>query len=375
MKTWSLDYGRLKTHYLNRFTKLSEATVRETKRLRDRQQQTADFTITLSRRFNPPERFRSHSSSNVIAGVIQDTIRQDIDNSENITEIKAASVALMPTHNFISTVKNDYTNLGACSLDSLFLPFSADFESSGIPKVDESPNEIFGTHVGLNPLFPEGVTDGENTFYNHGPNLHMVVRGSSIPSDMNMKMACLNTEFEESDDYGTGGVNVRSMGNRTPQVTVGYGYDVNGNKTPNDNDDYHLHIADYKVGPETKVWDDYKKVWVGDFPIMKGLLMDDIDSSNASNVSIQNPLKVNVLRYVTEDTPAFNYDSSGVYQSTDSSYYTIVESSDLYIEDPSLNDADKGAFVLYTNIDGRNTPLYIGCSASTENLQIVLDNE
>ena len=375
MKTWSLDFGKIKKHYLERFKKISQASIREAKILRKRQQETSDFALTINKRFSPADRFRSHSSSSIIAGIVQETKRTDIDDSEKTKDIKAVSVSIMPSHNFISTVKNDYDGVGGCSLDSFFTPFTCDFEHSGLlPKIEESPNELFGTHVNLNPLFPRGVTDGSYKFYARGTNKHMVVRGTGIPTDMNMKYASLETGFESEDEFGIGGLDIRSVGNATPNIVVGYGYDVNGIKVPN-SDDGHLNVNDYKAGPDTKVWDDYKKTWIGDFPIMKGLLMDEISSSNAASISIQTPLKVEVLRYVTEDTPGGNYDSSGVYQNNDSSLYTIVGAETLYIEDPALTEADKGAFVLYVNIDGRNTPVRIACAASVANLLIVQDNE
>ena len=376
MKTWSLDFGRLKKHFMDRFKKISQASIAELKRIRQREQTTSDFAQTLSRRFKPAERYRSHSSASILTGVVQPTLRRDVTDNTNVQNIMATSVSIMPVHNFVSTVGNDYANVGACSLDSLFTPFSCDPDHSGnLPRFDEDTPEYHrhGTNKQLNPLLPSGPNDDEHKYWSSGTNIHMVARGDVIPPDLNIKVSSNDDDFHTKDPYGVGGRDIRGVGLRTPQITTGYGYEANGGFVPSgieEGDDlYHLDTANYKVGPDLRVWDDHKKIWIGDFPVMKGLLLNTLNAG-----SIENFGRARMVRYTTDFTAEGDMLLDGVTVASGDIYEsTIVREESIFCEDESFGSATKGSLIYYRNVDGFNMAIYGGCEPGAKALVLVND--
>jgi hypothetical protein len=368
MKTWDLDFGRIKKYYLDMFRKFSNSAVKVLKERGDRVGIAYDYNKSVSF----PERVRSHSSSSIIAGVIEKTVRSDIDG--NVKELKVPSISIMPAHNIVGTISSEYEKTGVCSLDALFVPFSCDFETEAeIAKMDEAPKYQFGTQTQLNPVLPFGRTaeDSDDRFYNKGTTIHAVARGSDIPPDLNTKLSNALELFEEEDPFGVGSIDIRSIANKTPSVTAGYGYTVNGEKTPKDGEEFDIFDSTkWKVGPDLKVWDDKKKVWMGGFPILKGLLLEDLTAG-----SLEDPTIVKVLRIITNYVKSGNLLSTDIESISDTREIIIDTEYDLYCEDDSFTDADKGSLVYYINIDGQNIPIYVACGASDANLAIIEEYE
>ena len=366
MKTWNLDFGRLKKHFLDRIMQLSDRGLRLTKQYSNRISLAQDF----QREIRFPERVRSHSSSSIIAGIVESSKRmKNIDGVETVKEIKTPSISIMPAHNFISTVKKNYEKVGACSLDALFVPFSCDSTAEDIPKMLENTNISFGTQKQLNPLLPFGAKL-DTEFVEDGTTIQMFTRGSELPDDLNIKSALYLDSFED-DPLGSESLNVRGIANKTPSVTVGYGYDVHGNKVPSTNSKFDIYNANnWKAGPDLKVWDDERGIWIGGFPILKGLLLEDMVAG-----TIASPTSVKILRIITNNVLEGETLKSGESATSDTREVIFCGEHDLICEDGAFTDADRGSLVYYLNIDGENVPIYVSCFATNESLSLIQEYE
>jgi hypothetical protein len=174
------------------------------------------------------------------------------------------------------------SNVSMSTIESIFTPYSTDYNSSGDFPSFERPtsSSLDATSLYLNPfnplnIFGSGQGSG-NTWVNSGHNIIAASVGSGLgnptgvaPTGELYKQNPENFVFD-SDYTARGKVEtqkVRAMGLRSPLILSGWGFDVNGNPVPASGDGIHPDTFTdprvWKTGPVDLRWDDDRKVWTG----------------------------------------------------------------------------------------------------------------
>lgn len=354
MKTWSLDFGKTKKFLIDRLQRLSKSSLARVKTIRDRR--TSAEMFRRSYFSSPvPDRFRGHSSSHIMAGYVQDTYlsKDGVDSS-----FKQATTSILPVHDFIARANNSYTELGACSLDALWAPFSTNIHYQGsMPHFESGVYKTNDDARNANGLTPKGGVN-VNNFPSGVPNIGLLARGSGYPPDLNIKLSYSSDDFESQDVYANGGFDIRSMGNRVPSYSVGHGFDVNGSTAPSGQPNFRWDTSTWKAGPNINVWDDTKKVWYGGFPLLTGLLRQTLTAPSRFGVITESE----VVRYVINDQNKIQIvEPSGVFKK-------------IYCDDPTFGSSPIGSVVTYSCIDGKNRVIYVGCGADAEAKRMIADH-
>lgn len=345
MQTWNLDFGRIKKHFVDRILRLSRTQVKVNKAKRD----TLDRFQQSFRKNSVASRYRGQSSSSMIAATIQPTAYFD-PWQQSLFNVSQVSTSIMPVHNIMSHLNSNYEDTAACSLDAFFAPVTMKQGYNGIlPKVVTPRMQSYTDGILLNPYIQSGWVGSVN-FSSGIHNIHSVTRGSELPPDLSVKHSMARADFTE-DSYAMSGpnsTNIRTVANRTPQIAVGWGFDVNGQISPSGIDRY-VNPSTWNAGPDLKVWDRHKQMWLGSFPIMCGVMKNNLGGGN-----LNSPSSGNIVRLLR--TP------NGVKP---------VEISSIFCFDSGFGTAPSGTLVYYTNWDGMNVPLYVACSGTAESIQIV----
>lgn len=190
------------------------------------------------------------------------------------------------------------SNVAAVSIESLFTPYSTNFDSSGDFPSFETPSSrtIDATSLFLNPFNPFNLfgsgTPGSGfgkQWMDSGHNIVMAAVGSGIgvptgipsgsgidcgccfdcsgyiPPETNPESFVFDQDFEIRGKAETS--NVRSLGLRSPLVLSGWGFDVDGSPVPSSGGGIHpdafWNPKLWKTGPVDLRWDDDRKVWTG----------------------------------------------------------------------------------------------------------------
>lgn len=184
------------------------------------------------------------------------TVPAPTDTNEDATRIEYKHVVAIDTdYGVASSLGGDYERTGGGSLDTLFIPFSVNYEASGIPHFEE-PTDTSGVPNGssLNPFI-------------QGTNFGAIVRGSGFPEE--------GLTFNQDSEF----LDIRGLALRAPLVLAGWGYDIEGKPIPNSgipsedeggedeqSDSFHQDYLTrkdlWKCGPVDIRWDDNKKMWI-----------------------------------------------------------------------------------------------------------------
>jgi hypothetical protein len=201
---------------------------------------------------------------------------------------------------------NTYKTKFASSADSIFCPYTTNFDETGTPHFEapysDNNSPPTGTNninsLKLNPFNPNNeltyyyastgstlwnvsTDSGNGTEYSGFP----VISGTGVESGWltyghNISWAMCGTGqwnsygFDSSFMENTGTVveveNIRAVGLRAPLVLTGWGYDTEGNPVPADTGNSELFASgafsdpsQWKSGPVDLRWDDQRKVWTG----------------------------------------------------------------------------------------------------------------
>ena len=352
MKTWNLDFGKMKRHFMDRILRLSRTQVKVNKAKRD----TITRFESMVRNNNVASRYRGQSSSSMIAATIQPTAYFD-PWQRSLFAVSQVSTSIMPAHNMMSHITQDYDKTAVCSLDAMYVPITLDPSYSGVlPKMHHPRVKTHGDAFDLNGYVQSGWI-GQHHFQDNISNIHSFTRGSTLPPDLSIKHSMGSLEYLD-DPYAASGVqayNIRTVANRVPQMAVGWGFTVNGDYSVSGVDKYK-NPSTWNAGPELRVWDHHKGIWLGDFPVMTGLLRKKMTAPTTFGTIVQGE----VIRYtVAENNKISILDKAGTF-------------SKVYCDDPSIGELDKGSIIFYSCVDGKNRILYAGCSVDAKALEMVV---
>jgi len=341
-KTWNLDFGKMKKYYVDRILRLSKTQIKVNKSKREAVTRFEKMVKSNS----VPSRFRGESSSTIIAATIQPTLYFD-PWQENLFEVSQVSASIMPFHNMMSHIKENYSTTAASTLDAFYAPVTMSTNGGNLlPILTRPKNFSIANGDQINPYISSGWV-GQNSYGSGIHNIHAITRGNVLPPDLSIKHSMASDLFNE-DSYSASGepaYNIRVVANRVPQMATGWGIDVNGGLTPS-GVDRKTKTSEWHAGPELKVWDRHKGMWMGSFPVMCGVL-----EGNLNGGSLGSPSSGNVIRLLK--TP------NGV---------KTVEKAPIFCFDGGFGTAPSGTMVYYTNWDGFNIPIYAACSGTTETI-------
>lgn len=204
-------------------------------------------------------------------------------------------------------LNNNFQTKAGSSFDSIFSPYSTNFDASGtLPHFEAPSSSTTAPPTGsnninslkLNPFNP----NNELTYYyastgstlwdvstdtGNGPQYSgfPVISGTGVASGWmlyghNIDLAIRGTgdiaELSFDDEYtnnkgsGVEVENIRAVGLKAPLVLTGWGYNTEGNPVPADTGNSELFASgafsdpsQWKSGPVDLRWDDDRKVWVG----------------------------------------------------------------------------------------------------------------
>ncbi len=345
MKTWNLDFGKMKRYYIDRMLRLSQTQVKVSKAKRE----SVTRFEKMVRNSSVAARYRGQSSSTMIAATIQPTAYYD-PWQESLFNVSQVTASIMPAHNMMSHINSNYENTAACSLDAFFVPVTMYSQYSGIlPKVTSPSMNSYTDSFALNPYMTSGWI-GSSNFQSKIHNVHSVSRGQSLPPDLSVKHSMGSDDYLE-DTYaqvGASSTDIRVVADRTPKITSGYGFDTNGSLSPSGVNRF-VDTSSWNSGPDLKIWDKHKGIWMGGFPVMCGIL-----KTNLGGGSLASPSSGNIIRVLR--TP------NGVKP---------VEIKPIFCFDGGFGTAPSGTLVYYTNWDGANVPLYVACSGTVETLTLM----
>jgi hypothetical protein len=352
MKTWNLDFGKMKRHFMDRILRLSRTQVKVNKSKRD----TMTRFESMVRNNNVAARYRGQSSSTMIAATVQPTAYFD-PWQKSLFDVSQVTAAIMPAHNMMSHIRQHYDETAVCSLDAMYVPITLDPSYSGVlPKMHHPRVKTHGDAFDLNGYVQSGWI-GQHHFQDNISNIHSFTRGSTLPPDLSIKHSMGSLEYLD-DPYAASGVqayNIRTVANRVPQMAVGWGFTVNGDYSVSGVDKYK-NPSTWNAGPELRVWDHHKGIWLGDFPVMTGLLRKKMTAPTTFGTIVQGE----VIRYtVAENNKISILDKAGTF-------------SKVYCDDPSIGELDKGSIIFYSCVDGKNRILYAGCSVDAKALEMVV---
>lgn len=352
MKTWNLDFGKMKRHFMDRILRLSRTQVKVNKAKRD----TITRFESMVRNNNVAARYRGQSSSTMIAATVQPTAYFD-PWQKSLFDVSQVTAAIMPAHNMMSHIRQHYDETAVCSLDAMYVPITLDPSYSGVlPKMHHPRVKTHGDAFDLNGYVQSGWI-GQHHFQDNISNIHSFTRGSTLPPDLSIKHSMGSLEYLD-DPYAASGVqayNIRTVANRVPQMAVGWGFTVNGDYSVSGVDKYK-NPSTWNAGPELRVWDHHKGIWLGDFPVMTGLLRKKMTAPTTFGTIVQGE----VIRYtVAENNKISILDKAGTF-------------SKVYCDDPSIGELDKGSIIFYSCVDGKNRILYAGCSVDAKALEMVV---
>lgn len=243
MGTWTPQLGQLKkaqSEYVSRINKKNQEL---------RQQ----FRTYVRQRNNNADLVRGRGTSNVKSILKSAAAKKSsphialVGNIVQRGENYIYSVVSETDYGFGSSL-NGPGKTGGASLDTLFVPFSLDTQTSGIPHFEEpGPSSTDPTVLGLDP-------------FSNTAEFGSIVYGNQIAK----------RTLEGDDPYPNKTSAGNGMALRGPLVIAGWGYDTSGSLVPNE-DEYgnSLSIEEvknrpdlWKCGPLDSRWDDQRKVWV-----------------------------------------------------------------------------------------------------------------
>jgi hypothetical protein len=242
MQTWSYQFGRLGKYNVDRMNRYNKMFQEHRKAFRKLYGYREPLEITFFNYSNSEERLNSNTgdgddSTTMIGADI-------ITRGEGSEKTVKCNVAGMTTGKLIKTIKDAvYSTKAGISLDGIFAPFTN----------NTSADDDF-------PKFEDPV-DGANSptsadYVITGQVAANFVEGSSVPST-------LSNEDSTPDK-------IRSIGLKAPIVVGGWGFDINGDAVPTD-DNYVNRADTWKVGPLDIRWDDDRKLWTaGDITVAGG---------------------------------------------------------------------------------------------------------
>lgn len=208
-------------------------------------------------------------------------------------EVKTSTVGMWDIDSFSDAISNAITsadgsqfNMGAISLDGLFVPYTTSSSpGSGLLPHFEYPSGVVDEQNSrtLNPFNPlnmipiesgdqmasgnvgSGMPSGiEGYWLKYGHNIAM-----ALSSDLLLDSGVEDFNFEE-DYWSRGKVElsgIRSIAHRSPMVLSGWGYDTDGDPVPALSGEFHPELPYNsslgKTGPVDLRWDNDRKVWTG----------------------------------------------------------------------------------------------------------------
>lgn len=167
----------------------------------------------------------------------------------------------------------NYDDIGLCSFDSIFCPFTTASGHDNLPYWEQPTGASSGdiTSYHLNPFNPNNIyTNGDatglfnpQTFYDSGHNLLLYngVTDVSLTSSEDLSSHKMLAESRNGIVQ-----NVRGVGLKAPIILTGPGYDTNGNPVPTGaGGGFHQEAFNnpnlWKSGPIDLRWNDTKKIW------------------------------------------------------------------------------------------------------------------
>jgi hypothetical protein len=150
-----------------------------------------------------------------------------------------------PTYNASEQTAN-VENKNLASLDTLFVPFSTNYDASGIPHLEYPSGQTgFLNATGLNPFL-----------YPHPFNAIM-----RDDDEWDQSFSIENSGLDDADGY-------RPFAIRMPAIFSGWGVDTNNKPVPANTgdptrfaDDYRTNVTKWKTGPLLTKWNDKAKGW------------------------------------------------------------------------------------------------------------------
>ena len=204
-------------------------------------------------------------------------------------------------------LNNNFQTKAGSSLDSIFSPYSTNFDASGTLPHFEAPSSDnnsppTGTNninsLKLNPFNPNNeltyyyastgstlwdvsTDSGNGTQYSgfpvisgtgvasgwmlYGHNIDLAIRGTGDVTELSF-----DDEYTNNKGSGVEVENIRAIGLKAPLVLTGWGFDTNGNPVPVDTGNSSQFASGafsnpalWKTGPVDLRWDDERKVWTG----------------------------------------------------------------------------------------------------------------
>lgn len=263
MEKWNQDHGKEIRHRIDTFKKLHNLT-------RDNNRKFAKLfkPNTLDKKFKVGSRAVALDRGARIARRNQPRTTHPIIMSNvfrNASGKISYNVGSVPLYQVPNSLDNEnWEYVAGMGMEGLFVPFSTDISSSGMPHF-ETPTDLgIGNVNDLNP-------------FQQGHNIGMAVCGAGVSGHRSINI----TDHETESVY-------RGMALKGPLVIGGWGYDINNNPVPSAltqisgqlpgsgigvsglinvsgdvfHPDYLQDISLWKVGPLDCRWDDNRKVWV-----------------------------------------------------------------------------------------------------------------
>lgn len=209
--TWSPQFGQLKKAYVDRINRLTQQQVDlrnvvkgKAESLRQDAPSNVENRSFLKKRVENMKRLGGLTSHGMISG------EGVIANPSSIVP----NCWVQPIYNFTTQIGNEYDRKAGVSIDGLFRPFTTNVNATGIGMphfVTPIGSAVFPTVNDLNP-------------YKDNHDINIVVRGSSIPTDLSI----------QKDPNYSGETDYRSLALRGPIIVAGWGLDTEGKPVPNE---------------------------------------------------------------------------------------------------------------------------------------------
>ena len=236
------------------------------------------------------------------SGVSYDDIHNNPIVKNDINFLDESELQNRPTQ-----LANDFQTKAGSSFDSIFCPYSTNFDASGtLPHFEAPSSSTTAPPTGsnninslkLNPFNPNNeltyyyastgstlwnvsTDSGNGTEYSgfpvisgtgvasgwmlYGHNLDLAIRGTGDIAELSF-----DDEYTNNKGSRVEVENIRAIGFRAPMVLSGWGFDINDNPVPADTGDgsqfasgAFSNPALWKTGPVDFRWDDERKVWIG----------------------------------------------------------------------------------------------------------------
>jgi len=235
------------------------------------------------------------------------------------------NIVIAPPYNIADKVQ-DLEDKYIASLDTIFTPFSTNFDGSGGSPHFERPSGNYPiSSSGLNP-------------FSYPHNFTLMTR-----ADPEWDEDSLHIQNSGEDDV----LGYKTVALRGPLVIAGWGYDINGKPVPSKQgspnefaDDYKVNQSKWKVGPVDCRWDDTKKIWVasGGNSIKRGYLRSTVFFRGSGLCDLVEFVPNSGRDIRLSSTYVFDYLlPSGSFISSDTNIFYMEEGSRNYIVQAACN--------------------------------------